>query len=162
VGQAPPTNNIWMIGSGGIGGPSDPFVRWQGVKGPDASQDYSSFTMYFAGTQVNYNVQAQGYRGFIFFARGSGNFGVSLSAGNPGDGYSGPYSGYNFYIKMFGNELDANSWRQITVLFSEMVQLYGTATDINSVLRQAWGLQFEQQPPLQAEFSLDVDYVRFF
>lgn len=160
-GQTPPTTDV-LLYTGGVGGPLDYFVRWTGYKGPDASLDYSSFTMYFAGSQVSFDVKARGYRGFIFFARGTGNFGVSLSAGNPGDGYAGPYNGYNFYIKMFGNELDANNWRQITVQFSEMQQLYGSAVDINDVLKAAWGLQFEQQPPLTPDFKLDVDYVRFF
>ncbi len=161
LGFAPPTTNI-LLKTGGIGGPADYFVRWRGFKGGDASVDYSSFVMYFTGNQVNFNLKATGYRGFTFFARGKGNFYVALSAGAIPSGQTGPYQAYNFYSKQFGNELDPNNWRQITVLFTELVQLYGAAVDLNNVLLQSWGLQFEQQPPLVSDFELDVDYIRFF
>ena len=148
--------------TGGVGGPTDYFVRWKGVKGPDASLDYSSMTLFFQGTTAN--VDISGYRGFTFYARGNGNFGVSIAAGAPPSGQPGPYSGYNFYEYVFGPELkgDTVKWRQFSIEFSQMQQLFGQAVDINQVLRKSWGLQFQQEPPLTSSFQLDVDYVRFY
>ncbi len=161
-----PCSNIWMRNGDGIGGPSgnfgsnDYYIRWAGHKGGDPSLDFSSMTMYIFGNQIPSPALADNhYQGFIFFARGHGNFYVSLAGAETGD----PYTGYNFYTKGFGTELTGdNSWHQITVLFSEMTQLYGQAADINNVLKKCYGLQFDQQPPLVADFQLDVDYVRFF
>jgi len=115
--------------------------------------------MYFGGNQADYNLSAHSYHGFIFYARGHGNFYVGLAGNNLGD----PYSTYNFYEKGFGSELTTDDqWHQITVNFSDMQQLYGTAADLNHVLAKCWGLQFNQEVPLSADFQLDVDYVRFF
>lgn len=170
LGFAPPTNNIWLLnGTGGyapgIGGPNgnfgptDYYVRWAGSKGPDPNLDYSSMTMYFFGNQIDYNLAQFGYKGFVFYARGHGNFYVALAANNTGN----PYSTYNFYTQAFGPELSGDDqWHQITVQFSDMTQLYGQAADMSKVLKKCWGLQFNQEVPLQSNFQLDVDYVRFF
>ncbi len=162
----PPCFNIWMPNGDGIGGPTgnfgpqDYYIRYAGHKGGDPSLDFSSMTTYLVGNQIPTGLLAQrGYQGFIFFARGHGNFEVSLAGNNTGD----PYSGYNFYTAQFGNELTGDSsWHQITVHFSDMVQLYGQAADIHNVLTKCYGLQFDQAPPVVADFQLDVDYIRFF
>jgi hypothetical protein len=160
-----PCLSILMKNGDGIGGPtgnfgaSDYYVRWFGHKGGDPTLDFSSMTMYLFGNQIAFNLLPYGYHGLIFFARGHGNFYVSLAGLNTGD----PYSGYNFFTKGFGTELTGDgSWHQITVNFSDMTQLYGQAADIHNVLGKCYGLQFDQQPPLVPDFQLDIDYVRFF
>ena len=160
-----PCGDTWMRNGDGIGGPSgnfgsnDYYIRWAGHKGGDPTLDFSSMTLYLFGNQTPYNLASLGYHGLIFFASGHGNFYVSLAGDNTGN----PYSGYNFFTKGFGTELTGdNSWHQITVTFSDMTQLYGQAADINNVLSKCYGLQFDQQPPLVADFQLDIDYVRFF
>lgn len=155
------------LGSPGIGGVNgdyvnDHYIRWAGFKGPDASADFSSMSFFFKGSAVDYSLSGHGYRGFIFFARGIGNFSVSIAGGN---GPAGPYGlgAFNFYSKVFGGELAGpTQWKQITVLFSEMTQLYGQAADLNTVLGKATGLEFSQEAPISSNFQLDVDYIRFF
>lgn len=148
---------------GGIGGVSgdpctDYFLRYQGYKGTDASCDFSSTTFFFKTVAADAEYDISRYRGFTFFARGKGNFGVSVSGNNTGM----PYSGYNFFTKMFGTELSETQWKQFTVVFTDMVQLYGQAADLKTVLKHAWGLQFNQEPPIITNFSLDIDYIQFF
>lgn len=170
-----PSNNCKSLPAyRGVGGPAgdfanDYFVRFAGYKGPNASTDYGNMTLRFSsGGGVPYDISA--YRGIIFWARGHGNFAVSLAGRKPGDGLSPPvtpataaYQDWNFYLRRFGNELNGDEqWKQIIVFFSDMVQEYGLAVDLNNVLKKCTGLQFDQQAPYTADFRLDVDYVRFF
>jgi hypothetical protein len=151
----------------GIGGPNgnfttDYFVRWAGYKGPDASLDYSSLQMNW-GTERDLS----GYRGISFWARGHGSFAVNLVAHNVVDGLvpirPNSYNGWNFYLRRFGGELNGDTeWKEIIVYFDQMVQEYGLAADLPTVLKYVTGLQFDQQSPYTANFQLDLDYVRFF
>jgi hypothetical protein len=144
----------------GIGGASanfsnDFFVRWAGFKGPSASDDWSSLQFNFPG-----ETDLRGYRGVVFWARGHGNFSVNLAASLAA---GGPYTGYNFYLRRFGNELNGDAeWKEIIVYFDQMVQEYGLAANLPTVLSRTTGLQFDQQSPYTANFQLDLDYVRFF
>ena len=160
----------------GVGGPkgdfnNDYFLRYRGHKGPDPTNDYNSLQLKFSPAG-NVEHDMSNYQGFIFWARGHGNFSVDLAArmnGNPGDFIAptilsgAPYSGWNFYLKRFGKELNGDTeWKQISVRFSEMVQEYGLASDLPTVLRRMTGLQFDQQVPITADFQLDLDYIYFF
>jgi len=143
-------------GIGGVNGDfaSDFFMRYTGYKGPSPAYDYSSVQMPFAGAPRDMSA----YRGIIFWARGEGNFAVNLNGNQPD-----PYSGYNLYLKRFGNELAGrDEWKEIIVYFEEMVQEYGLAADKANVLKKVTGLQFDQQAPYTADFQLDLDYIRFF
>ena len=156
------STDLWYL-TGGIGGVAkdpctDYFVRYQGFKGTDASCDFSSITFFFktVGADAEYDISR--YRGFTFFARGSGNFGVSIAGNNTGV----PYTGYNFFETVFGGGLSPTQWKQFTIVFSDMTQLYGQAADLNTVLHHAWGLQFNQEVPYTNPFTLDIDYIQFF
>lgn len=156
----------------GVGGPlgnfnNDYFLRYAGIKGSNPSTDYSSIKINFSqgGTLER---DLSDYLGIVFWARGTGNFAVNLVGRKPGDG-AGPmppdpaYSDWNFYLRRFGNELNGNEqWKEIVVYFSDMVQEYGLAVDIEKVKRKATGLQFDQQAPYTRNFQLDIDYVRLF
>lgn len=154
----------------GIGGPNgdysaDYFVRWQGHKGTDASLDFSSVQMNFGpGDGVPKDVS--NYRGVVFWARGHGNFAINLAAKNGLNTVTGsvqPYTGWNFYLRRFGNELNGDEdWKQIIVYFTDMVQEFGLAADKQLVLENISGLHFDQQSPYTQEFQLDIDYVQFF
>jgi hypothetical protein len=169
-----PNTSVWILTRGqaispgvfagnGIGGPTsnDAYIRWSGFKGPDPNLDYSSMSMFLAGATTNYNLAAHHYRGILFYARGHGNYEVTISGNNLG---SPPYySGYNFYSYNFGPSLTGDDqWHEFTVQFSDMIQTYGQAADLNHVLTEVWGLQFDQLAPLTQNFQLDVEYVRFF
>lgn len=154
----------------GVGGPngnytSDYFIRWNGYKGTDASLDFSSVQMNFgAGDGVPKDVSA--YTGIVFWARGHGNFAINLAAKNGLNTVPGPvqpYTGWNFYLRRFGAELNGDEdWKQIIVYFSDMVQEYGLAADKQAVLENLSGLHFDQQSPYTSNFQLDIDYVQFF
>jgi hypothetical protein len=172
-----PSSDIWIktgtlasapgphqvIFQNGIGGPSgnlslyDYYIRWAGFKGPNASLDYSSMSMYIIGSGIPYDLTR--YKGFLFYARGHGNFEVTLSGNSSGV----PYSALNFYSYNFGPSLTGDDqWHEYLVQFTDMIQTYGQAADLNGVLKQCYGLQFDQLAPLTPNFQLDVDYVRFF
>jgi len=158
----------------GAGGPNgdfsfDYFLRYRGHKGPDPSNDYNSLQMKFSATGAT-EYDLSGYQGFVLWARGTGNFSVNLVSRKPGDfivpavpagGF--PYSGWNFYLRRFGSELNGNDdWKQVIVYFKDMIQEYGLAADLNTVIKRATGLQFDQQVPVSADFQLDLDYIYFF
>jgi len=158
----------------GVGGTNgdfygDFFIRYMGVKGPDPSNDYSHMTINFSASGATER-DLSNYKGIVFWARGHGNFSVNLVARKPGDGLSPanppagfPYADWNFYLKIFGNELAGDvEWKEIVVYFSDMVQMYGLAVDLQTVKAGAIGLQFDQQSPYTHDFKLDVDYVRLF
>lgn len=157
----------------GVGGPNgdftnDYFLRYRGHKGPDPSLDYNSLQLKFSASGATEH-DMSGYQGFAFWARGHGNFSVNIVARMPIDGIAptviagAPYSGWNFYLKRFGKELNGDTeWKQISVRFSEMVQEYGLASDLPTVVKRMTGLQFDQQVPVTADFQLDLDYIYFF
>jgi hypothetical protein len=154
----------------GVGGPngdfnSDYFVRWRGRKGSDAALDFSSLQMNFGagdGTARDLSM----YRGLVFWARGHGNFAVSLAGKNGLNAVVGsvqPYTGWNFYLRRFGTELNGDTeWKQIIVFFDDMVQEYGLAADKQLVIQNASGLHFAQEAPFTEFFQLDLDYIQFF
>jgi len=166
-------NTIYTLPQGFSGGTNDYYVRWAGcfncpVWGqslggiPNSSTDYDSFEVLMT-TALGPGFDISNYKGFTFYARGTGDFAVNLVSGSTSTGQTGPYEGYNYYLYMFNNQLAGNQqWKQVTVYFSQMVQTYGTSTDINLVLQQFYGLIFNQQPPLNDNYQLDVDYIRFF
>lgn len=158
--------------SRGIGGPNgdfsnDYFYRYAGFKGPNPSTHYSNLKFNFTpngGTGVD----IRAYRGVVFWARGHGNFAVNLMGRLPGDGIAPAttnyaYSDYNFYLRRFGTELNGDvQWKEIVVYFTDMVQEFGLAMDLNTVLSKTTGLQFDQQLPYTPNFQLDLDYIRLF
>jgi hypothetical protein len=164
-GVVSPNLNV-MLGTPGIGGPmgdfkNDYYLIWRGHQGPNASTDYNSLVINFAaGTYTTFNLSCS--RGFMFYARGNGNFGVQLGAtGAKTTGY-GPYTDYNYYEYDFGSQLSPTEWKQFVVNFSDMQQMYGQAVDLQGVLKNAFGLGFLQETPYVQTYELDVDYIRFF
>lgn len=156
----------------GVGGPNgdfiqDFFARYAGTKGPDPSLGYNNFAITFSSTGL-VEKDLSGYRGVIFWARGHGNFAVSLVARSGVDGAPqplapAPYTDWNFYLARFGGQLAGDeAWKEVVIYFSDMVQEYGLATDLTNVQRRATGLLFDQQAPVQTDFRLDLDYVRLF
>jgi hypothetical protein len=154
------------LGVGGAAGDykNDFYIRWQGHKvGANTSFDYANITFYFnSPTSPHMGNDISHYHGFSFYARGKGNFGVGLTAGSAG---GPPYKDYNVFEVVFGDELiDENRWRQIVIYFPDMRQLYlGKGyVNINTVLANTSGIQFQQETPVTQNFVLDLDYIRFF
>jgi hypothetical protein len=104
------------------------------------------------------------YRGFMFYARGNGNFGVQFAATGKKTGQAGPYTDYNYYEYVFGPQMSPTSWKQFVVNFDDpnFAQLYGASVDKALVIQKATGLQFIQETPYTQNFKLDLDYIRFF
>jgi hypothetical protein len=154
---------------GGVGGLTgdpaiDPYLCWEGRKfGGNTSLDYANISVYFNAVRSPHpSLDLRKYKGFTFYAKGTGNFGVGLIAGANG---GPPYMDYNVYEKMFSDQLAGpDKWRQIVVYFTDMQQMFlgkGYA-DLDAVLAEAVGLQFQQESPVTTDFRLDLDYIRFF
>lgn len=162
------TSAVLDMRSPGIGGsdgkfnPStDYYIHFEGYKGPSAACDYNSLVVAFkAGTNVD--VDLTQYHGFIFYARGTGNWGVQVSGLGVKTGQAGPYSDFNYYERVFGTELSKTTWKQITVKWSDLQQLYGQAVDKTAALQKSVSLQFVQETPFTSNFTLDLDYIRLF
>jgi hypothetical protein len=148
--------------------PNDYFVRYAGSFSgwgiPNSATQYSQLQFFYnAATGPGADISA--YRGFSFYTRGSGNFSVCLVSGSQAGSppASGPYIQLNYYTQMINTSLNGSmQWKEVTVYFSQMTQLYGLATPLSEVLTNFWGLQFMQQAPVADQFWLDVDYIRFF
>ncbi len=152
--------------------PNDYYVRLEGTYIgfglPNGSLNYMELPIFFNGNSGP-GVDVSSYHGFSFWTRGTGNFSVCLLSGSQ-DGSPpapGPYIQLNFYQYLFNNQLVGdNKWRQVTVTFQNMTQIYGLATPLNSVLQKLYGLQFMQMgspgPAVVTNFWLDVDDIRFF
>ncbi len=159
------SSDLWLQ-LGGIAGPADYYVTYAGVKGPDSSLDYNSFTMYFSPSTGDADISSA--KGVVFFARGGmlagtdkPSFEIGISGGiDP----AGPYKTYNFYSKVFGPELSGfTQWKQFTIDFNTMTQLYGQACDLKEVLTHAWGFQFDQSAPkANIPYRLDLDYIQLY
>ncbi|GEM_PF-5695725 len=152
------------LGVGGTQADRDFYVRWEGHKvGANNSFDYANITFYFNSIRAPHSgLNLLDYHGFSFYARGKGNFGVGLNAGNAG---GLPYKDYNVFELVFGDQLiDETRWRQVVVYFQDMKQLYlGKGyVNINDVLANLSGIQFQQETPVTEDFVLDLDYIRFF
>jgi hypothetical protein len=155
-----------LVLSPGIGGPAGDFQaswfqRWSGLRGPNPSSDYNSMKLLIrpGGGPIDLSC----YRGFSFYARGNGNFGVQLVAtGVKTQDGPGPYLDWNFYESVFGPQLSPGSWKQFIINFSDLQQLYGASVDLNAVIASATALQFTQESPFAARFTLDVDDVQFY
>jgi len=152
------------MGVNGTQATKDFYIRWEGQKvGANNSFDYANITMYFNSLRAPHaGMDMRHYQGFSFYARGKGNFGVGLTAGNAG---GLPYKDYNVYELVFGDQLiDENRWRQVVVYFQDMKQLYlGKGyVNINDVLANLSGIQFQQETPVTLDYVLDLDYIRFF
>jgi len=152
------------LGVGSTQAARDFYIRWEGHKvGANNSFDYANITMYFNSLRAPHSgLDMRKYQGFSFYARGKGNFGVGLNAGNAG---GLPYKDYNVFELVFGDQIiDENRWRQVVIYFQDMKQLYlGKGyVNINDVLANLSGIQFQQETPVTQDFVLDIDYVRFF
>lgn len=154
--------------------PNDYYVRFQGkyigVGLPSPSLDYNELNIYYNGN-AGPGVDISRYQGFTFYTRGTGNFSVCLISGSQqgSPAAPGPYIALNFYQYLFNSYLTGISptqpWKQVAVYFSQMTQTYGTATNLQQVLQSFYGLQFMQTgspAPVEENFTLDVDYIRFF
>ena len=112
----------------GVGGPNGDFsncyfLQFKGRKGPNAATDYDGLDINLvAGNQVPADISC--YRGFIFFARGNGNWGVQL--------ITPKITAYNYYEDVFGSQLSASSGRNL-FNFSDMQQLFGQHVDLYPV-----------------------------
>jgi hypothetical protein len=152
----------------GIGGPLGNFqnsyyLSFQGYKGPNASTDYNSLIVNFL-QGVSTPLDLTCYHGFMFYARGNGKFGVQLAATGVKTGQAGPYTDYNYYEYVFGDQMSTTTWKQFVVNFTDplFIQQYGTVVNLHAVIQNATGLQFIQETPYTPYFQLDLDYIRFF
>lgn len=161
-------STVLDLRSPGIGGPdgtfnpaTDYYLHFSGFKGPSSACDYNSLYMALKpGAYVD--VDLTKYRGFIFFARGTGNWGVQIEGHGLKTGQSGPYADFNYYERVFGSELSPSTWKQITVNWADLQQLYGQHVDLQAALAKSTALQFVQEAPFTSNFTLELDYIRFF
>jgi|GEM_PF-3061005 len=172
--------NVWLrngvsgtnpAGDAFSSNPNDYYLRFQGkftgTGLPNPSLDYNELNIYY-NNNSGPGVDVSRFRGFSFYVRGSGNFSVTLISGSQ-DGNPaapGPYIQLNFYQDLFNSYLTGpTQWKQVSIYFSQMTQTYGLATNLQQVLQNFYGLQFIQTgspAPVIKNFTMDLDYIRFF
>lgn len=152
--------------------PNDNYVRftgkYTGIGLPNGGTAYDELQIFYHGN-AGPGVDVSHYQGFSFYTRGTGNFSVCLISGSQSGSppAPGPYIQLNFYQYLFNNYLTGSpQWRQVVVYFQDMTQTYGLATNLQQVLQNFYGLQFQQLgspgPAVDENVWLDVDYIRFF